>query len=133
METTMAPRGSTKARSVEQENYIARIYGGKRSASSGAADNDAGDVRASQVLIECKMTGGPERERSLPKFVRDFEKIADEAYAEGREPVLALRFYCPDSILSDPLGWIDLSVRLSESDSLREVYWADSMEHPYAD
>lgn len=104
----MATRGSTKDDSVRQEDYIAKLFDGKRSKSSGAADHDAGDVRTKYLLIECKMT----RARK-PKFVTDFEKVAKEAWEEGREPMLALRYYDPDSLLSDSEGWIDLTMMLA--------------------
>lgn len=116
----MATRGSTKARSVEQEDNIARLYGGKRSASSGAADNDQGDVRSPSSLFECKMTGGPGRPIKTSKLVKDMEKVAKEAWSEDREPVIALRFFDPDSCLSDRDGWIDLTVRLTSDDVQRE-------------
>jgi hypothetical protein len=56
----MAKRGTVKALSVEHENFIAYLFGGKRSRSSGAAPGDPGDVRADPWLVECKMTGNPE-------------------------------------------------------------------------
>lgn len=124
----MARRGSVKYLSIQQENYLAALYGGKRSASSGAADNDAGDVRTSHSLIECKMTGNPGKEpKALPIFVQDFVKIADEAWSEGREPALALRYYQPQSVLANSEGWIDLTVRLTADDADRErrVYHAN--------
>jgi hypothetical protein len=97
---------------VDHEDFIARKYDGRRSASSGGADNDNGDVRTATLLIECKMTGGPgEKPKPLPKFVQHLEKVAEEAYLEGREPVVALRYYAPDSILANPHGWIDVAVR----------------------
>lgn len=118
----MAKRGTTKRRSVEQESYIAKIYGGVRSASSGAADTDAGDVRCETVLIECKVTGGPgETEKPLPVFIRHLEKVAEEAYQEGRSPAVALRYYAPDSILSNPHGWVDVMVRPVVDDAELEV------------
>lgn len=112
----MAKRGSVKALSVEQEEHIARLYGGRRSASSGAADNDSGDVRASDHLFECKLTGGPGRP-AKSTLLKQFEKVAQEAYAEGKDPVVALRFYSPDSPLANPKGWVDLVVRLAEEDA----------------
>jgi hypothetical protein len=115
----MAKRGSTKDLSVRQEDFIAATYGGKRSASSGAADNDAGDVRCDDTLFECKVTGGPTRPSKLPIFVQQMEKIAEEAYEESRHPALALRYYEPDSILANREGWIDLVVRRVDDDSCR--------------
>jgi hypothetical protein len=45
------------------------------------------------------------------------EKIADEAWATGLEPALALRFYKPDSRLADSKGFIDLVVRRVADDT----------------
>lgn len=53
------------------------------------------------------------------KLIEEFEKIAKEAYAEGRAPALALRYYAPDSILADTDGWIDLMVRTIGDDRER--------------
>lgn len=109
----MAKRGSNKRLSVDQEETIAHIYGGVRSPSSGGAAHDYGDVRCydeygrPSLLIECKVTMQEKR----PKILKEFEKIASEAWAEGREPALALRYFAPESILADTDGWVDLIVR----------------------
>lgn len=114
----MAKRGTSKRKSVEHEDYIANLYGGVRSNSSGAADNDQGDVRTPTLLIEAKVTGNPGvKPKPLPKFVRELEKITEEAWSEGREPVLALRYFAPDSILANRQGWIDLAVRRAVDDA----------------
>lgn len=115
----MARRGSSKDLSVRHEDHIASVYDGVRSKSSGAADNDAGDVRCEDTLFECKVTGGPTRPSKLPVFVQQMEKIAEEAYEESRHPALALRFYEPDSILANREGWIDLVVRRVDDDLCR--------------
>lgn len=107
----MAIRGSSKRRSIDHENYIANLYKGRRSKSSGASDHDPGDVRTEKYLIECKMTGTPGKEKKLPRFVQQLEKVCEEAYQEGKIPILALRYFAPESILSDRQGWIDLEVR----------------------
>lgn len=117
----MARRGSTKALSVEQEDFIAATYDGRRSRSSGAADNDAGDVRSADTLFECKMSGSPAHPVKLPTLIRQFEKIAIEAYEEGKEPALALRYYAPDSILANRQGYIDLMMRRVEEDAERHA------------
>lgn len=113
----MAKRGTVKRFSVEQEDYVAKAYDGKRSASSGAADNDSGDVRAPYDLIECKVTGHPGKSvRSTTVSLDVFEKIAHEAHMEGRSPVVALRFWDDTSPLANLDGWIDLTVRLMSED-----------------
>lgn len=113
----MAKPGTSKYLSVQHEDFIAKHYGGKRSKSSGAADNDQGDVRCPTLLIECKTTGSPGKpKKKKAKLVKDFEKIADEAWAEDRTPMMALRFFDPDSRLCDRYGWVDFSVRLVRDD-----------------
>lgn len=113
----MAKRGSTKALSVEQEEFIAEIYGGQRSASSGASDTDAGDVRTALQLIECKLTGHPGGDHKGSMVQTHLEKVAAEAWAEGREPALCLRYWNPNSILASRDGWVDLVVRTVSDDS----------------
>jgi hypothetical protein len=107
----MAKRGTVKRKSVEQENAVAAHYGGWRSPSSGAADTDAGDVRTEAHLIECKVMGNPEEKIKRPGFAKDFEKITEEAWQEGRIPMLAVRWYDPGSILADRSGWVDMIIK----------------------
>lgn len=105
-------RGTRKAYSISHEDAIARAYGGNRSPSSGASITDGGDVRLSDTLVECKYSGSPgEPMKSKPGLVSKMEKIADEAWEEGKQPALALRYYLPDSPLSNHEGWVDLIVR----------------------
>lgn len=116
----MAKRGSTKALSVEHEDSTARAYRGVRSPSSGGATSDQGDVRTTHELIECKHRGTYDKPaRSASIKLDDLEKIADEAWSELREPVIALRIYCPDSLLADKDGNVDLIVRLRDEDVRR--------------
>lgn len=115
-----AAKGSKKELSVQHENYVAERYEGRRSPSSGGAAHDQGDVRVidAETLFECKGKFG---ERTGEKKVRStlvsqMEKIADEAWSESRDPALALRFYMPESTLSDTDGYVDLTVRLTKDD-----------------
>jgi hypothetical protein len=110
----MAKRGTVKRKSVEQEDFIAAHYQGRRSASSGAADTDSGDVVTETTLFECKVTGNPEEPVKKPlgaKLTADLEKVTEEAWQRGKAPALAIRWYDPNSILSDQSGWIDVVVR----------------------
>jgi hypothetical protein len=112
----MARRGSIKELSVRQEDHIADLFDGRRSPSSGAADTAYADVNCKRLAIECKMT----MSKSKPKLLKDFEKVAREAWEHDKEPMVALRYYDPDSILASRDGWIDLTVRLASSDAERE-------------
>lgn len=119
----MAKRGTKKELSVRHEQDIADVYDGKRSASSGGAVTDEGDVRvlSDNTLFECKGQFGT-RTGSAPvrsTLLRQFEKVSDEAYAIGKTPAMALRFYAPESFLSDQEGWVDLTVRMLEDDIQR--------------
>lgn len=109
----MAKRGSSKYRSLEQENYIAKKIDGRRSPSSGAADKDNGDVKNNIFLVECKTTGEYDKPaKSISIKLSDLEKIVDESYTEDRIPVLALRIYNPNSPLADADGNIDIIANL---------------------
>lgn len=78
---------------------------------------DQGDVRTEHELIECKHTGTFDKPaKSVSIKLSDLEKIADEAWSEGREPVMALSLYAPESVLSDVDGFIDLTTRLQGDD-----------------
>lgn len=95
---------TNKELSVEQENYIAKAYDGRRSPSSGAQDADRGDIRYSVSTIdgdapvsyaefkytaECKAT----RNASISLKKEVWDKVADEASDQGRRPCMFLRFY----------------------------------------
>ena len=108
-------KGGPKDRSIAHEDWIARLYGGRRTSNSGANDLDPGDVRTAKTLFECKTTGEPGKP-SKSSLLRIFTKIADEAYGEGLEPALALQFYDPENVLANDKGWVNLTVRLSEDD-----------------
>jgi hypothetical protein len=115
----MAKKGTSKYLSVQHENHLASLFDGIRSPSSGAASNDAGDVRCPMVLIECKTTGKPGKVKR-PAWLEDFEKVTEEAWSEGRDPMMAFQFWDPDSILADQNGYIDLTVRIAKDDAARE-------------
>lgn len=113
----MAKRGTVKYDSVQHEEFVAKLYKGKRSPSSGAAVSDGGDVRSDEDLFECKQKGNSNKPaKSISIKLDVLEKIADEAWSEGREPVVALRIYNPDSPLADDSGNIDLVARLIQDD-----------------
>ena len=101
-----------KKLSREHESFVAKWYGGKRSPSSGASDTDKGDVRTSTMLIECKGKFGQRIGQKPVKstLLGHMEKAADEAWSEGKDPAVALRFYKPESTLADTNGYVDLIV-----------------------
>lgn len=102
------------------EKFIAEIYGGRRTKQSGAGIQEKGDVQVvrNNELVECKMRGNTDKPKRS-KIVKDFEKIAQEAYEEGMNPMLALRYFDPSSTLADNEGNVDLVVRLARDDAER--------------
>lgn len=50
----MAKKGTTRYFSSRQEEYIAKLLGGRTTANSGAAKFNAGDVITDDWLFECK-------------------------------------------------------------------------------
>ena len=109
-----------KEHSVAQENFIANKTGGRRSPSSGAWIYDDGDVDTEHFIIECKLSGNPEKTaKSISLKLEDFEKVFDEAAVNRKTPVMALRIYNPDSVLADHKGNVDfICVTLKEWQNL---------------
>lgn len=102
-----------KKLSVEHEQYVAKQLGGRRSRSSGASDTDKGDVITDTQMIECKGKFGKRIGDKEVRYtlVKQMEKAADEAWANGKDPAIALRFFVPDSPLANNSGYVDLIVR----------------------
>lgn len=105
-----------KEHSVAQEEFIAKSMSGRRSPSSGAWIYDDGDVSAEEFIIECKMSGNPEKSaKSISLKLADFEKVFDEASLNRKTPIMALRIHNPESILADHKGNIDfICLRLKD-------------------
>lgn len=105
--------------STEHEEYVAKLYNGKRSPSSGASVQDKYDVWTGDSFIECKSAGGPGKPKRST-IVKNMEKIADDAWAVGKTPALNYRFYNPDSVLAKRDGFVYLSIRLADDDAALE-------------
>ena len=109
----MASRGTTKALSVDHENYVARTLGGERTINSGATDRRKGDVDRVRipyldVMLECKLTGDVVKvAKSISVKLDDLEKLSDEADITGECPMIALRIINPDSPIADDKGNVD--------------------------
>ncbi len=78
---------TNKELSVEQENHIANILGGRRTKASGAAKHDPGDVVTPIEVVDCKVT----RLNSICIDKKIWTKIREEAHT-GRHPAIALRW-----------------------------------------
>jgi Holliday junction resolvase len=107
---------TTTLRAQNHENYIAKMYNGRRSPSSGASWADRGDVRFDisdfHFTAECKTTG----KKSFSIKKETWDKIVEEAQEQNRRPCMFIRF-------EDESGrMIDLVVR-SIHDDLEMIEW----------
>lgn len=74
---------NTRKYSKKQENYVAKKFGGKTTANSGAAKFSGGDVRLDNFLIECKTKITNSTSITIKKDW--LEKIKEEAYEHRKE------------------------------------------------
>lgn len=77
-----------KQKSVQQENLVAEICGGRVQPGSGSSIYAKGDVKTQDYLIECKRTD----KRSIGLKVDWLEKITEEARTAGKRPMMSLEF-----------------------------------------
>lgn len=109
----MARSTFQKQWSINHENAVAYKLGGERTKNSGATDTDKGDVaRVSipdvDVLVECKYTGAiGNPAKSISVKLEDLEKITNEAYMDGCQPMLAMRITNEDSPIAGTQGHVD--------------------------
>jgi hypothetical protein len=67
--------------SKRQETRAAKALSGKRTANSGASTFDKGDVRAKELLVECKTLSKQQASHTIKK--EWLTKAYDEAIARG--------------------------------------------------
>ena len=81
----------TRAYSKNQENYVAKKFGGDRVKNSGATPFQKGDVNLEDMLIECKTKTSPSESISIKK--EWLEKNAKESLFMGKKySALAFNF-----------------------------------------
>lgn len=68
--------------SKKQENKVAEKLGGKRVPNSGATLFEKGDVKAEELLVECKTLVKPQKSHSIRK--EWLEKVREEAFSRGK-------------------------------------------------
>lgn len=74
--------------SKKQEKRVAQKSGGKRQPGSGSCDHSKGDVKADNILFECKTTN----EKSIRIEKKWLIKISREASDQQRDPCLVASF-----------------------------------------
>lgn len=87
--------------SRKQERRVAKKLGGSRVSLSGAGE-EKGDAKTKLNLIELKRTA----KKSIRVERRWLEKIAIEAYAEGKVPAFGFSFDEYDNSTLVPKDWI---------------------------
>ena len=85
----MIQERTPKEASLEQEDRIAKIFGGQRTPRSGGGAWKLGDVTTDDMLFECKTTVKPSLSYSVNKTVLD---KANQERAEMHKDYYALAF-----------------------------------------
>lgn len=76
-------RRPTRFYSKKQEERVAKVVGGQRTANSGATVFSKGDVRTDLFLIECKTCTEPRKSITIHK--EWFDKNKEEAFAMHKD------------------------------------------------
>jgi len=103
-----------RAKSISQEKRIAKNTGGRRQKASGALPGSKGDVRAVELLAECKRTD----KKSISITIEYLEKITREASFYNKIPSVAIEIDNPPKFVNR--DWVLLPAGFVEE--LLEVY-----------
>lgn len=106
--------GTSGGDPTEQENRLAKRFGGKRVSGSGANYHSKGDVRdvyvgEKEFLVEAKQTS----KASISVKWSWLRKISREAEDNGCEPVLAIEIQGGESDTTDR-DWVMIPARVFE-------------------
>ncbi len=107
--------GTDDVNPTEQENRLAKRFGGKRVNGSGANYHSKGDVRDIHVgekefLVEAKQTG----KASISIKWSWLKKISREAEDNGCEPALAIEIKGGEVDSTTDRDWVMIPVRVFE-------------------
>lgn len=103
-----------RGKSISQEKRIAKNMGGRRQKASGALPGSKGDVRAVELLAECKRTDT----KSISITLEYLEKITREASFYNKIPSVAIEIGNPPKFVNR--DWVLLPAGFVEE--LLEVY-----------
>jgi hypothetical protein len=103
-----------RAKSMAQENRVAKSVGGKRQKASGALPGVRGDVKSVELLGECKRTD----KKSISITLDYLEKITKEASFYNKIPCVAIEIQSPPKFVNR--DWVLLPAGFVQE--LLEVY-----------
>lgn len=105
-----------RAKSMAQENRVAKNVGGKRQKASGALPGVRGDVKSVELLGECKRTD----KKSISITLEYLAKITKEASYYNKIPCVAIEIEAPPKFVNR--DWVLLPAGFVQE--LLEVYRA---------
>jgi len=105
-----------RAKSIAQENRVARRVGGSRQKASGAVPGSRGDIKSVELLGECKRTD----KKSISITLEYLEKITQEASYYNKIPCVAIEIASPPKFVNR--DWILLPAGFVQE--LLDVYRA---------
>lgn len=85
-----------RAKSMKQENRVAKAVRGRRVKASGALPGSKGDVRSVELLGECKRTD----KKSISITLEYLEKITKEAGFYNKIPCVAIEIESPPKFVN---------------------------------
>lgn len=85
-----------RAKSMAQENRVAKNVGGKRQKASGALPGVRGDVKSVELLGECKRTD----KKSISITLEYLAKITKEASYYNKIPCVAIEIESPPKFVN---------------------------------
>lgn len=103
-----------RAKSIKQENRVAKAIGGRRQKASGALPGNKGDVRSVELLGECKRTD----KKSISITLEYLAKITKEASFYNKIPCVAIEIETPPKFVNK--DWVMVPAGFLQE--LLEVY-----------
>lgn len=105
-----------RAKSIAQENRVAKSVGGNRQKASGALPGSKGDIKSIELLGECKRTD----KKSISITLEYLAKITQEASYYNKIPCVAIEIGSPPKFVNK--DWVLLPAGFVQE--LLEVYRA---------
>ena len=127
---------TVKKRSQKQEKSVAKKFGGKVTAASGALWGMKGDVRTDKFLIECKTT----EKKYYTLTAKVWEKIAEEALKDHmRTPLMLIDLedseryvvFSPKDFVKTTVSPLIKAVELQKSVKIYKGLVGDTPEYEY--
>jgi hypothetical protein len=100
---------------VHEEEWVANVYGGRRTAASGSGTKDKADVHTDDEVFEVKYT----EKRSFSLKLADLVTLQQYGYLKNKSPVFHVAF-------SDPILGVRRFTVIPEEEYRHQRSWIES-------